>query len=188
MILDNKPLPIWKIAFEAITSYSPGSETFGKDLALVIACVFMQLTLIRSTFLNGIVIDIATPLVTLLAIKSNIRRSLFFGTLTALLVEMHSAAPLGLYISCYWVFAVVIHFIRPHISWRQRSSWVYVFLATQFSTILMSLLTVYLRSHELALNFTLLGLIVFQLTFSLILLQALPAKWMEGDFGEERSW
>lgn len=188
MIADNKPQPILKKIYDALSNYCPGNQGVLRDLYLVVFILMLQITVIRTSLLGDIILDFTTPLVAFLAIKSNIRRSLFFSMLAGILIETHSSSPFGLYLSSYWALSVVIAFVKPHISWRQISSWIYVFLASQAFVIIMTAITIFLRTSDLHFQLIFVGQVIFQLMFALILFQILPKKWLEGDFGEERSW
>lgn len=181
-------LPVWKVIKDSINSYSPGSQSFYKDVIFAMLCLFFQLFLLRGDFFFRVYLDVGTPLVTLIAIKASLKRSLFFSVWLGLLVETHSASPLGMYISGYWVISVVISLVKPHISWRYVSSWVYVIVISQSFIVFMKSFTIYMQSNAPVYNAVYFAQLFFQIGFSLLLFQFIPTKWKQGDFMEDRSW
>ena len=147
----------------------------------------MQVAVLGVPLIGNLIFDLVTPTITLLAIKSKLRHALALAIIAGCLIETHSAAPLGLYISSYWLITVVIKYIKPHISWRYASSWIYIFFASQMLVVTMTTITLYLNYKEIDFRLDYFGQSLFQIMIAIIIFQMLPPKWLEGDFGEERS-
>ncbi len=73
----------------------------------------------RSTFL----IDLMTPWLTITFVAAPLSRAALFALVGAMILETHSTAPSGLYITAYWVVAVVIRLTRSTLSWRHAFPW-----------------------------------------------------------------
>lgn len=188
MIAFDQNTPLYKRIAESLSSFVPGSKRLRGDLFFILFVMWLQHSFLRGAVFHNFFIDLATPLVTLYSIRSSLRKALTVALTVAFIVETHSAAPFGLFISTFWIIAVSINKIKPHISWRFKSSWVYIFTLSQLFCMIMVLLTFYLRSATPSVTLQTSGNMIFQLLFTMSLVQLLPKKWTQEEFGDEKSW
>lgn len=188
MISNIKPNSIRQKALASLREYTPGATSISSDLTFMIVLCFLQLSIFQMSILHPLVIDLVTPCAALISVTNSLKRAIPINMLAAFLIETHSASPFGLYICSYWVITVTISLIKAHISWRQISSWVYVLLTAQAFILINTLLSQYLVAESYVFSIKSLGTCIFQLSFSVVLLQLMPRNWLYGDYGERSPW
>jgi hypothetical protein len=99
------------------------------DFLLLLLISALHFTILP-TFLGKIVlVDLLTPWLLTYFISAPFKKSLAIGIVTALIVETHTSAPAGMYLSLYWVALVTLWLIRVSLSWRHTFPWVMTFAA-----------------------------------------------------------
>lgn len=188
MISNIKPNSIRQKTLIKLKEYTPGSSTVSSDITFMLVLCFLQLSALQVSLLHPLVVDLVTPSVALMSVTNSIKRAIPINMLAAFLIETHSASPFGLYVCSYWVITVTISLIKAHISWRQLSSWIYVLVTAQAFILINTLLSQYLVAESYVFSIKALGNYIFQLSFSVVLLQLMPRNWLYGDYGERSPW
>jgi hypothetical protein len=85
--------------------------------------VVLQATVLPTILPSFIIIDLLTPWLAVSLVLLPWRRSLPLVLFSALLVETHTGAPAGFYLTTYWMLGISVALCRHAISWSNRMPW-----------------------------------------------------------------
>lgn len=115
---------------------APHTGRLWVDLSLLLLCALLHHAILP-TFAFGLVpIDLMTPWLVVGFVRQTLARSVVLLVTGALLVELHSAAPAGLYVCAYWVIAVTLSIVRSSLSWWHAFPWVVTFALSELWIVL----------------------------------------------------
>ena len=106
------------------------------DLLLLFLCVVLQHAILPTLTMELIPIDVMTPWLVVGFVSQPLMRSSIMLALGALLVELHTAAPAGLYLCGFWVIAVTLWMVRSSLSWWHAFPWIVTFTAAELWIVL----------------------------------------------------
>ena len=99
------------------------------DILLLLLVSAMHFTIFPTIIGKIVLVDLLTPWLLTYFISAPFKKSLVIGVLTALIMETHTSAPAGMYLSLYWVALVTLWLIRVSLSWRHTFPWLVTFAA-----------------------------------------------------------
>lgn len=99
------------------------------DFFLLLVVSALHFTILPTIIGKIVLVDLLTPWLLTYFISAPFKKSLVIGVLTALIMETHTSAPAGMYLSLYWVALVTLWLIRVSLSWRHTFPWVVTFAA-----------------------------------------------------------
>jgi hypothetical protein len=99
------------------------------DFLLLLLVSAMHFTILPTIIGKIVLVDLLTPWLLTYFISAPFKKSLVIGVLTALIMETHTSAPAGMYLSLYWVALVTLWLIRVSLSWRHTFPWLVTFAA-----------------------------------------------------------
>lgn len=106
------------------------------DLVFLLIVGALHETVLPSLVGSVLLVDLMTPWLVTTFVAAPLPRALLLGTFGALILETHSAAPAGLYVTVYWMIAVVLRITRGTLSWRHAFPWAVTFLVSELWVIL----------------------------------------------------
>lgn len=124
----------------------PLSFSIYLDCLYIFEILIVQDFIIPKLNYKLISIDLLTPWLCLSFIFYTPLRSLVMLLIASLSLESHSAVPLGLYFTSYWMIGSIITLLKHSISWINVSSWVTYIASSLFLIILIKTLVVSILS------------------------------------------
>jgi hypothetical protein len=109
----------------------PASGRLPLDLVYLIIIGALHHTVLPTLVGHVLLVDLVTPWLVATFILAPLGRGALVGALGALIVELHSTAPVGLYLCAYWVVAVILRLTRSTLSWRHAFPWAVTFAAAE---------------------------------------------------------
>ncbi|SMF32153.1 hypothetical protein [Pseudobacteriovorax antillogorgiicola] len=106
----------------------PNSGYFYRDVFYLVAIGFIQNTIVPALSVLGITIDLMTPWIVITAIRQNALPATALAFIAALILEMRSTVPAGMYLVIYWITVNLIIQVRLALSWRHRIPWFVTYL------------------------------------------------------------
>jgi len=119
-----------KLIVRAIRPYMmfrPYTGHLWLDFLLLIFVSALHFTILPTILGKIVLVDLLTPWLLTYFISAPFKKSLVIGILTALIMETHTSAPAGMYLSLYWVALVTLWLIKISLSWRHAFPWVVTF-------------------------------------------------------------
>lgn len=113
----NRPL----VFFERIPR--PFAQNPWMDAVYIGLIAVLQTTILPTFFPQDLVVDLLTPWLAVSMVLLPPTLCLPLMVLAALIIETHSAAPAGLYISAYWMLGVAITLSAHAIAWTNKAPW-----------------------------------------------------------------
>lgn len=104
--------------------------------------------------------------------------------LGSLLIETSTAAPRGLYLTCYWVIFAVLTLTRKTLSWRHAVPWLVTFFAASFFLANFETAVIFVRQDPTQLDFFHFAKQTIRVTLCVIVGMALAQPWMYRFKGE----
>ena len=99
------------------------------DFILLLVVSALHFTILPSLIGKIVLVDLLTPWLLTYFVAAPFKKSLVIGALTALIMETHTSAPAGMYLSLYWVALVALFLFRVSLSWRHTFPWFVTFTA-----------------------------------------------------------
>lgn len=131
MSIDESSSPL-RTAFRAVRPFfifRPHSGYLWLDFILLLIVSALHFTILPTLVGKLLAVDILTPWLLTYFIAAPFKKSLIIGVFAALIVETHSSAPAGMYLSLYWVALVTLWLVRVSLSWRHAFPWLVTFAA-----------------------------------------------------------
>lgn len=116
-----------------LPKFAPKTHKFGFDFLYLIFILLIQTTLVISLPKPLSVIDLVTPWLLVIMIVAPLGRAFFLVLFAGVYLEMHSALPLGFYVSAFYFILSLITILKKNISWRNEFVWVCLFVFSQLS-------------------------------------------------------
>lgn len=110
---------------------APHTGRLWLDIVLLFACALLQHAILPTATRGLVPIDLMTPWLVIGFVQQPLLRSLVLLVIGALLVELHSAIPAGLYIAALWVVCATIMLFRSSLSWWHAFPWVVTFALSE---------------------------------------------------------
>ncbi len=121
-----------RLALRAIQPYMmfrPYTGHLWLDFILLLFVSALHFTILPTLVGKIVLVDLLTPWLLTYFVVAPLKKSLVIGVLTALIMETHTSAPAGMYLSLYWVALVTLWLFRVSLSWRHAFPWVVTFTA-----------------------------------------------------------
>jgi hypothetical protein len=109
----------------------PASGRLPLDLVYLIIIAALHHTVLPTLVGHVLLVDLVTPWLVATFVLAPLGRGALIGALGALIVELHSTSPVGLYLCAYWVIAVILRLTRSTLSWRHAFPWAVTFAAAE---------------------------------------------------------
>ncbi len=122
----------FKVAIRAVRPYlmfRPYTGHLWLDFLLLLIVSALHFTVLPTIIGKIVLVDLLTPWLLTYFIAAPFKKSLVIGVLTALIMETHTSAPAGMYLSLYWVALVTLWLVRVSLSWRHAFPWIVTFAA-----------------------------------------------------------
>jgi len=107
--------------------FRPHTGHLWLDFLLLIFVSALHFTILPTLVGKIVLVDLLTPWLLTYFISAPFKKSLVIGILTGLIMETHTSAPAGMYLSLYWVALVTLWLIRISLSWRHAFPWLVTF-------------------------------------------------------------
>ena len=101
----------------------PATGRLWLDLVYLIVVGAVHFTVFPSLTQSFFVVDLMTPWIVVTMIAQPFPRGALIGAVGALVLETHSVAPAGIYITAFWVIGVVVNLTKSTLSWRHVFPW-----------------------------------------------------------------
>ena len=121
----------YRIRLAALFEFSPYTGRLWLDLMLLGLAVILQQAILPTLTLELFPIDLITPWLVVGFVSQPLARSTLMLIIAALLVELHTAAPAGIYLCAFWVIAVTLWMVRSSLSWWHAFPWLVTFTAAE---------------------------------------------------------
>jgi hypothetical protein len=105
----------------------PNTGKLWQDVVNILVIFFIQSTLLPTFLSPNVTLDLLTPWLVITFVRQKLFPASVLAIVGALVAEMHSSVPAGLYICVYWIMANVIFQIKPALSWRLPTPWLFVY-------------------------------------------------------------
>ena len=112
------------------------SRLYLQLLVLVLLAV-VQLSILPALLAGYVVCNVITVWVVLNAVFLRLPKALLLALCSALLLETHSSAPVGLYLCAYGTLVGTLHLVRGLITWNMGSTWLAVIAAAELWLLLL---------------------------------------------------
>lgn len=126
----------YRLRLGELFAFAPYTGRLWLDLLLLLLCAVLQHAVLPTLTLELVPIDLMTPWLVVGFVNQSLSRSVLMLTTGALLVELHTAAPAGLYMSAFWVIAVTLWLVRSTLSWWHAFPWIVTFAASELWIVL----------------------------------------------------
>jgi hypothetical protein len=123
------PLRIALRSVRPFLIFRPHTGWLWLDAVLLLLVSALHFTILPTLLGKLLVVDLLTPWLLTYFVVAPFKKSLTIGVLAALIMETHSSAPAGLYLSLYWVALVTLWLVRVSLSWRHAFPWFVTFCA-----------------------------------------------------------
>lgn len=108
--------------------FRPHTGHLWLDIILLLIVSALHFTIVPTMIGKVVLVDLLTPWLFTYFIAAPFRKSLTVGLLAALIMESHTSAPAGMYLSLFWVAFVALWLVRVSLSWRHTFPWVVTFV------------------------------------------------------------
>lgn len=108
--------------------FRPHTGYLWLDIFLLLIVSAMHFTIVPTLVGKVVLVDLLTPWLLTYFIAAPFRKSLTIGVLAALIMESHTSAPAGMYLSLFWVAFVTLWLVRVTLSWRHTFPWLVTFV------------------------------------------------------------
>ena len=161
----------------------PNTGRLWQDVLNLLVIFFIQNSIIPTFLSSAFAIDLVTPWLVISFVRQKLFPSSVLALVGGLAIEMHSAAPAGIYLCVYWILANVIFQIKPTISWRMVTPWLFIYAVSSVWVMLFeSFMSIFTRGLEILGGFFFVGLMV-RLGVAVLFGFILCRPWLE--FREE---
>lgn len=127
--MDESVSPL-RIAIRSVRPFMifrPHAGWLWLDVILLLLVSALHFTILPTLVGKFLVVDLLTPWLLTYFVAAPFKKSLTIGVLAALIMETHSSAPAGMYLSLYWVTLVTLWLVRVSLSWRHAFPWLVTF-------------------------------------------------------------
>lgn len=116
--------------------HAPHTGRLWLDILLLFAAAIAHHALLPSLVFTGIPIDLLTPWLVVGFVRQHWSKAIVLLLVGALLFELHTAAPAGIYLTSYWILFVIIQLVRDSLSWWHVFPWLVTLAASSTMVVL----------------------------------------------------
>ncbi len=163
----------------------PNTGLFWKDLIFLLFIVFLQTTVAPSLLGSLGHLDFLTPWLVITFIRQRAPQACLMAVAGGLLLETRLAVPAGLYICAYLIVCTLLVQVRPALSWRYRTPWLFCYAAATLWLIVFEGFVIhFLKSSSPLSQWEFLLQSILRILVAISLGMALSRKWMKLDAEE----